>query len=122
MVVLIGVVYIIARSAGKYSGAYVSSKMSGCDEKIVKYLGVTLLPQAGVALGMAMKASQLGPDGLIVSNITLFAVLVYELAGPMLTKIALLKAGDIKPEGKTSAREEHIQKMKEKHAKREHIK
>jgi hypothetical protein len=111
MVILIGVVYILARSAGKYSGAFTSAKFAGCDEKIVKYLGVTLLPQAGVALGMAMKASELGPDGLIVSNITLFAVLVYELVGPMLTKIALLKAGDIQPEGKTSAREEHLKKM-----------
>ncbi len=109
-VVLIGLVYILARSAGKYSGAYISSKMSGCDENIVKYLGVTLLPQAGVALGMAMKASQLGADGLIVSNITLFAVLIYELIGPTLTKISLLKAGDIQPEGKTSAREEHMKK------------
>ena len=113
MVVVIGLVYIIARSAGKYSGAYISAKFSGCDEKIVKYLGITLLPQAGVALGMAMKASELGPEGLIVSNITLFAVLIYELVGPMLTKISLLKAGDIQPEGKTSAREDHIKKMQE---------
>ena len=113
-VVLIGIVYILARSAGKYSGAFLSAKMSGCDDNIVKYLGVTLLPQAGVALGMAMKASQLGPDGLIVSNITLFAVLIYELVGPMLTKIALLKAGDIQPEGKTSARDEHMKKLQEK--------
>jgi sugar phosphate isomerase/epimerase len=60
---------------------------------------VTLLPQAGVALGMAMKSAALGPEGLLVGNITLFAVLIYELIGPMLTKIALLKAGDIQPEG-----------------------
>ena len=70
----------------------------------MKYLGVTLLPQAGVALGMAMKATTLGEEGYIVSNITLFAVLVYELVGPMLTKIALTKAGDIKPEGRKSSR------------------
>ena len=48
----------------------------------------------------------LGPDGAIVRNITLFAVLVYEIVGPYLTKISLIKAGDIKPEGKTSARDE----------------
>jgi Kef-type K+ transport system membrane component KefB len=112
-VVLIGIVYILSRSAGKYSGAFISAKFSGCDDNIVKYLGVTLLPQAGVALGMAAMAKQLGPDGEIVSQITLFAVLVYELVGPLLTKIALLKAGDIKPEGKTSAREEHMKKMQE---------
>ncbi len=110
--VLIGIVYIVARSIGKYSGAYASAKFSGCDDNIVKYLGITLLPQAGVALGMAMKAGELGTESsLIVSNITLFAVLIYELIGPMLTKISLLKAGDIKPEGKTSAREEHKKKM-----------
>ncbi len=105
-VVLIGIVYIVARSAGKYSGAYISSRATHCDPNIVKYLGITLLPQAGVALGMALKAkAQLGADGSIVSNITLMAVLIYELVGPMLTKMCLLRAGDIKPEGKTSARE-----------------
>lgn len=113
MVVVVGLVYILSRSIGKYFGAYASSKFSGCSENIVKYLGITLLPQAGVALGMAMKASALGADGTIISNITLFAVLIYELVGPMLTKIALLKAGDIQPEGKTSAREEHIKKLME---------
>lgn len=107
LIVLIGIAYILSRSAGKYSGAYVSSKWAKCDENIVKYLGVTLLPQAGVALGMAIKASELGAEGAIISNITLFAVLVYELVGPLLTKIALTKAGDINPEGKTSARHEH---------------
>ena len=74
---------------------------------MVKYLGITLLPQAGVALGMAMKAIELGPDGAIVRNITLFAVLVYELVGPYLTKVALTKAGDIKQEGRVSARGEN---------------
>ena len=110
MIVLIGVVYILTRSIGKYSGAYASARFSGCDENIVKYLGVTLLPQAGVALGMAMKSAELGPEATIISNITLFAVLVYEIVGPMLTKISLMKAGDIQPEGKTSARHEHIKK------------
>ena len=98
------VVYIIFRSIGKYFGANISAKISGCDENIVKYLGITLLPQAGVALGMALKASELGPDGEIVANITLFAVLIYEIVGPMLTKIMLLKAGEINPEHKKSAR------------------
>lgn len=111
MIMLIGVVYILARSAGKYTGAYASAKFTKCDDNIVKYLGVTLLPQAGVALGMALKSAELGADGAIVANITLFAVLIYELIGPLLTKIALTKAGDINPEGKTSARHEHAQKM-----------
>lgn len=104
MIVLIGVVYILVRCIGKYSGAYLSSKFMKCDPNIIKYLGITLFPQAGVALGMAIKAETLGEAGAIVSNITLFSVLVYELVGPYLTKTALLKAGEIKPEGKTSAR------------------
>ena len=111
MIVLIGVVYILSRSAGKYTGAFLSAKWAKCDDKIVKYLGVTLLPQAGVALGMAIKSAELGMP--IIANITLFAVLIYELIGPMLTKIALLKAGDINPEGKTSARHEHAKKKAE---------
>ena len=105
-IVLIGLIYIIARSMGKYFGASISAKATKCDENIIKYLGITLLPQAGVALGMAMKATELGEQGNIVRNITLFAVLVYEILGPFLTKIALTKAGDIKEEGKTSARGE----------------
>lgn len=105
-VVLIGIVYILSRSVGKYFGAGISARMTKCSPNIVKFLGITLLPQAGVALGMAIKAIELGPDGAIVRNITLFAVLIYELVGPFLTKIALTKAGEIKEEGKFSAREE----------------
>ena len=109
-VVIIGIVYIAARSLGKYFGAGISARMTKCDPNIVKYLGITLLPQAGVALGMALKATELGAEGAIVRNITLFAVLVYEIVGPFLTKVSLTKAGDIKPEGKTSARREHAEK------------
>ncbi len=105
-IVIIGVVYILARSMGKYVGSSLSAKSVGCDNNIVKYLGITLLPQAGVALGMAIKAETLGPDGAMVANITLFAVLIYEIVGPMLTKISLVKAGEIVPEGQVSAREE----------------
>ena len=105
-IVVIGLLYILSRSAGKYFGASISARMVKCEPNITKYLGITLLPQAGVALGMAIKSEQLGAEGAIVANITLFAVLVYELIGPLLTKIALLKAGEIKPEEKTSARED----------------
>ena len=114
-IVVIGLIYILARSAGKYFGANISARAVKCEPNIVKYLGITLLPQAGVALGMAIKAQTLGPDGMIVANITLFAVLVYELVGPMLTKISLLKAGEIKPEGKVSAREEARKAKEAKH-------
>ena len=94
---LIGVVYIVSRSLGKYFGARESSRMVGCDKKVVDYLGITLLPQAGVALGMCVTASQLPGDGPMIRNIVLFAVLVYELLGPVATKWALTKAGDIQP-------------------------
>ncbi len=101
--VLIGVVYIIARSAGKYFGAGISCRMENLPAPIVNNLGITLLPQAGVALGMAITASTL-PTGDITRNVVLFAVLVYELIGPALTKRSLLSVGEIKPEGRTSAR------------------
>lgn len=107
-VVIVGIVYIISRSIGKYFGARYSAKAVGCDNNIIKYLGITLLPQAGVALGMAIKATELGPTGNIVRNITLFAVLIYEIVGPFLTKIALMKSGDIKEEEQTSARGEKL--------------
>ena len=104
-VIIIGVVYIISRSIGKYYGARFSCQMTKCDHNIIKYLGITLLPQAGVALGMANNAVLL-PEGEMIKSITLFAILIYELVGPSLTKMSLTKAGDIKPHGKVSAREE----------------
>ncbi len=104
LIVLIGLVYIVFRCLGKYYGARFSSSAVKCDNNIVKYLGITLFPQAGVALGMALKSEALGSQGALIANITLFSVLIYELIGPFLTKVSLLKAGEIKPEGKTSAR------------------
>ena len=106
LVLLIGVVYIVSRSFGKISGAYVSCRTTKCSPSIQKYLGITLLPQAGVALGMAAQAAQLS-DGHMVRNVVLFSVLVYELVGPVLTKMSLSAAGEIKPEGRTSARVEN---------------
>ena len=104
-IVGIGVVYIIFRSLGKYFGAMASAKAVKCDDNIVKYLGITLLPQAGVALGMSVTAQQLGAyEGGLVRNIILFSVLIYELVGPMLTKWALTRAGEIKPEHRKSSK------------------
>lgn len=108
VVVCIGVAYIAFRSLGKYLGARLSAKSVKCDKNIVKYLGITLLPQAGVALGMALKAETLGAEGMVVTNITLFSVLIYELVGPFLTKVALTKAGEIKPDGAVSARKPDV--------------
>ena len=95
--VLIGVVYIASRCFGKYFGARESSRMMKCGPKVIKYLGITLFPQAGVALGMCVTASALPGDGSLIRNIVLFAVLVYELVGPVMTKWALTRAGDIQP-------------------------
>ena len=96
-IVGIGVIYILSRSAGKYFGAFGSAKLTRCDGKICKYLGITLLPQAGVALGMCTTAMQLGEQGALIRNITLFAVLIYELCGPIFTRMALTAAGEIRP-------------------------
>ena len=96
-VVGIGVAYILSRSAGKFLGANASAKFMKCEPSICKYLGITLLPQAGVALGMSVTvAAEFGAEGAMVRNIILFSVLIYELVGPTLTKMALTAAGDIR--------------------------
>ena len=100
---LVGVIYIIARSAGKYFGANISCRLTRQTTPITKNLGITLLPQAGVALGMALTAASL-PQGDLTRNVVLFAVLIYELVGPSLTKRSLLAVGEIRPEGRKSAR------------------
>ena len=96
-IVGIGIIYILFRSLGKCFGASVITRLTHCPPAVCKYLGVTLLPQAGVALGMCITARQLGPESDLIRNIILFSVLVYELVGPVLTKQALTKAGDIQP-------------------------
>ena len=97
VIVVIGLVYIIFRCFGKYIGTYISAKATKCEPQICKYLGITLFPQAGVALGMCTTAMALGEQGNLIRNITLFAVLIYEIFGPLLTKMALTAAGDIQP-------------------------
>jgi Kef-type K+ transport system membrane component KefB len=110
IIVLIGLVYIISRSCGKYFGANISASISHSESNIKKYLGITLLPQAGVALGMSQLSYTMligfgfGEMGLLIRSLTLFSVLIYELIGPYLTKLALQKAGEINPEGKISQR------------------
>ncbi len=100
---IVGVIYILARSCGKYFGSMSSCALTKQTKPITDNLGITLLPQAGVALGMALTAASL-PDGALARNVVLFAVLVYELVGPTLTKRSLLAVGEIKPEGRSSAR------------------
>ena len=112
--ILVGVIYIIARSAGKYYGSAISCRITHQSKPITDNLGITLLPQAGVALGMALTAATL-PDGTLARNVVLFAVLVYELVGPAMTRRALLAAGEIKPEGRTSARRHNQPKQHHHH-------
>lgn len=103
----IGVAYILSRSIGKWAGASISARMVNCEPMIQKYLGITLLPQAGVALGMSVTVAQtLGAEGEMVRNIVLFGVLIYELVGPTLTRIALTRAGDIQPKATAIAAED----------------
>lgn len=111
LVLIVGLIFIAFRSLGKISGAYLSCRMEKTSPTIQKYLGITLLPQAGVALGMALTARNLS-DGEIVRNVVLFAVLVYELVGPTFTKWALLRAGEIKREGKSNARTPNLEDNK----------
>ena len=96
-IVGIGIVYILFRSLGKYVGSFASTRWTHCPPAVCKYLGITLLPQAGVALGMCITARQLGAEGTLIRNIILFSVLIYELFGPLMTRQALTKAGDIQP-------------------------
>ena len=103
LTILVGLVYIAARSLGKYLGSDMSCALTHQTTPIRKNLGITLLPQAGVALGMALTAATLA-DGALARNVVLFAVLVYELVGPAMTRRSLLAAGEIQPEGRTSAR------------------
>lgn len=95
-IIMIGIVYILIRCAGKFFGASLSSRATHCSETVQKYLGITLFPQAGVALGMVVSAQCLGEESAsLIRNIILFSVLIYELIGPMFTKMALTKAGEI---------------------------
>ena len=120
-IIIIGTVYIIFRCVGKYVGTFLSAKATACAPQICKYLGITLFPQAGVALGMCATAMQLGEEGRLIRNITLFAVLVYELFGPILTREALKAAGEIKPmTDEVKNRRERKLKDAETHGKRVH--
>ncbi|MBQ8911797.1 MAG: cation:proton antiporter [Clostridia bacterium] len=110
-VILIGIVYIITRSLGKYFGAGISAAMTKCESNVRKYLGFTLLPQAGVALGMAAIVSEeLPEEGKVVRNIVLFGVLIYELFGPLITKVALTKSGDIQIKSEAVKKSEALEK------------
>lgn len=101
--IVIFVAYIITRSLGKYFGAFIGSSITRQEPVVKKYLGLTLLPQAGVAIGMAnqisgMEAFKVDNIGNIIVTVVLCATLVYELVGPLITKWSLQKAHEIPSE------------------------
>ena len=110
-VILIGLVYILVRCAGKYVGSYIPSLAMKLDANVRKHLGITLFPQAGVALGMVVSAQALGEaHGGMIRNIILFSVLIYELIGPLLTKKSLEAAGEIEKPNSEAANRARFEK------------
>ncbi len=102
---VVGIAYVLTRAVGKALGATIGAKLEKCDANIVKYLGFTLIPQAGVAIGMARMCQTSLPEyGTVINAVVLAGTLIYELTGPVITKIALTKAGEIKPDVKKAAK------------------
>lgn len=96
---LIGIVYITLRVVGKMLGVYLGAKLTHAPETVSRYLGATLIPQAGVAIGLTAVAQSVVPMyAPQIRVVVLSATLVYELVGPLITKMALTKAGEITPE------------------------
>lgn len=93
---LIGALYIVSRVAGKIGGCYLGAKLAKTEPVVQKYLGFTLIPQAGVAIGLSLAALKIVPEyGAMIRAIILCATLIYELIGPLVTKYILSKAGEI---------------------------
>ena len=94
---VIGVIYVVLRVAGKIGGATLGATVMRADRKVRKYLGWTLVPQAGVAIGLTLVADQVVPEYAgQIRAVVLCGTLIYELTGPVISKIALSKAGEIK--------------------------
>ncbi|HHX55893.1 MAG TPA: cation:proton antiporter [Clostridiales bacterium] len=94
---LVGLLYILARAIGKILGTYLGAEVAKAEPVIKKYLGLTMLPQAGVAIGLSAIAMDVVPQyGVAIRTIVLSATVIYELTGPVITKLALKKAGEIK--------------------------
>ena len=98
---LIGVIYIIVRVIGKMVGAALGGRLSHADVNVQKYLGIGLIPQAGVAIGLAMLCGSVIPQyAKEITAVVVCGTIIYELVGPVLTKVMLVKIGEIKPEAK----------------------
>lgn len=93
---LMGVAYIFARAGGKALGAWIGAKSVKADEVVQKYLGLALLPQGGISIGLIVLVRQQLPEyAMAISTIIMFSVLIYEVSGPIFAKIAIEKAGEI---------------------------
>jgi len=93
---VLGMAYVLLRSAGKFCGAWLGATISHAPEQIRRWTGMALMPQAGVALGMALVASQRFPEsGAVILSVVIGAVVVFELFGPLLTRHALIRAGEV---------------------------
>ena len=102
---MVGVAYVLSRALGKSLGGTMGAVVEKCDPNIVKYLGLTLIPQAGVAIGMArMSMTALPEYGAVINAVVLSGTLIYELTGPVITKIVLTRAGEIKSDKKLAAK------------------
>jgi len=101
---LLGIAYLVLRSCGKYFGAGIGSTLTKRESTIRKYLGIALLPQAGVAIGMSQIVTAEFPQyGAQIRAVVLMATLIYELVGPILTRMALTRAGEIVPPDKKTS-------------------
>lgn len=99
---LIGLIYVVVRVFGKMLGAFIGGKVTKQESKICKYLGPTLMPQAGVALGLILIAGNLVPDYAAQINTTIIcSTFIYSFIGPVIAKISLQKAGEIEVPNKT---------------------
>ncbi len=114
MVVVIALIYAISRFIGKWVGTFGAAKMTSAEPTVQKYLGFCLVPQAGVAIGLATTAgaafgsssnAEVQMIGSLVLAIILTSTLIYEIVGPISTKIALAKAGEIVLERKKPLKE-----------------
>ena len=93
---LAGVIYVLLRVAGKFSGAWLGGKVCQAQESVRRYLGLALVPQAGVAIGLSLIATTAVPEyGATIRAIILCGTLIYEMVGPALAKLSLTKAGEI---------------------------
>ena len=96
---VIGVVYIIVRVLGKLVGANLGARICHADKNVRKYLGIGLIPQAGVAIGLAMMCSSVVPKyANQIMAVVVCGTIIYELIGPIVTKVMLVRIGEIKPE------------------------